>query len=138
MINIAKYDVYKVAALVVRRKKLLMVRKTKKDPFINLGGKKKKGESNLECLLREVNEELCCGVKDIKYFHSYDGKTHDGENKIRIACYLCELDGRPRINPDDAINSYAWIPANYKNYGFEIAPITKKYIIPALVKKGLL
>jgi len=136
--NIAKYEIYKVAALVVKRKKLLMVRKSKKDPFINLGGKKEKGESNLECLLREVNEELCCSAKNIRYFHTYEGLTHDGKKTVRIACYLCDLDGRPRVNPDDAINSFAWIPANYKGLGIKIAPTTEKYIIPALVKKGLL
>lgn len=138
MVNIAKYDIYKVAALVIRRKKLLMVRKTNADPFINLGGKVKKGESNLECLLREVNEELCCGVTNARYFHSYDGKTHDGENRIRIACYLCDLTGRLRINPDDAINYWKWITRDYKKEGIKLTPITEKYIIPALVKKGLL
>ncbi len=132
-------DVDKVGAFVIKDKKVLMVRKRGHDFYINLGGRREAGESDEQCLIREVKEELCCTPVNVRYLDTFEGKVHNEPTKtIRMACYLCDLQGDIRLNPEDAIEEYIWIDRDYKEKGIKIAHLTEHYIFPFLINKGFM
>lgn len=58
------------------------------------GGKCEDGESHVQCLIREVREELGCGVaigdKLLSVVHEYPGRT------IELHFFRCDLEGSPQ------------------------------------------
>jgi len=106
--------------------------------YITLGGKIEPGESDLECLKREVKEEIGCDIKNPVYFDTFAGKTYDNTKSIHMKCYFVELTGEFKINPADSIDHYRWIDKNYKSEGVLAAPLLEQQVIPALIKKELL
>ncbi len=106
--------------------------------YITLGGKIELGESDLECLKREVKEEIGCDIKNPVYFDTFAGKTYDNTKSIHMKCYFVELTGEFKINPADSIDHYRWIDKNYKSEGVLAAPLLEQQVIPALIKKELL
>jgi len=54
----------KCAAIIIREKTLLVVRKRFTNIFISPGGKIEPGETQIQCLRREVAEEI--GVENIR------------------------------------------------------------------------
>ncbi len=106
--------------------------------YISLGGKIEPGESDLECLKREVREEVGCDIKNPAYFDTFEGPNHDGTQTMKMTCYFCELEGDLKINPADKIDGYLWISRDYKNIENQIAHMLRMQILPTLIKKGLL
>ncbi len=131
-------DINKIAGLCIRDKKLLIVYKKTDKMYITLGGKIEAGETDLECLKREVREELRCGIQNPVYFETFEGRTYDNSKSIHMKCYFLELTGEPAINPADSIDHYRWIDKNYKKEGILVAPLLEQKVIPELIKKGLL
>lgn len=128
-------DINKAAALCIRDKKLLVVKKKGIDEYISLGGTIEQNEKEADTIEREVMEEIGCKAVDIRHFETYEGLTHDGKKTLRIACYLCEIVGTPTLNPADAIEAYAWVT---KEEAYKTAGMLRLDIIPGLAKRGLL
>ena len=132
------FDINKIAALCIRDKKLLVVHK-KKIGYISLGGKINQGETDLQCLEREVKEEIGCTVKNPKHFATFEGPTHDFKQTLRMVCYFCDIEGEITLNPEDTIDGYRWIgKEDLPEIENELAHMLKKNIIPELIKKELL
>lgn len=131
-------DVNKAAALCIRNGKLLVVKKKGMDELLSLGGKIEPGEKEEECIVREVKEEIGCKAKNIRHFETFEGMTHDGKRTLRLACYFCEIEGTPTINPKDQIEGYEWVDKNYSEKGIKLAGMLKLNVVPALIKKGIL
>ena len=131
-------DVNKAAALCIQDKKLLVVKKKGMEELLSLGGKIEPGETEEECIIREVKEEAGCEATHIKHFETFEGMTHDGKRTLRLACYFCELEGMLTINPEDQIEGHCWINRDYSKQGIKLAGMLELNIVPALVKKGLL
>lgn len=104
--------------------------------YIALGGKIEPGETELDCLHREVQEEIGCRVKNAKHFATFEGPNHDHTKTLRMTCYLCDLEGEPRVNPEDSIDHFTWISKDYKDK--DIAHMLRASILPELIKRGLL
>lgn len=131
-------DIYKVGALWIRDRKLLVVHKKTIDRYITLGGKIEPGETHRECLEREVREEVGCRVLRPRRYRVFESETHDGDKTIRQTCYFCTLDGKIRINPEDKIDGVLWVGRNYKKLKLDMAPQLEDHILPALIKDGYL
>lgn len=104
--------------------------------FFALGGKIKPGETELECLQREVMEEIGCEPINPKHLETFEGRNHDNTKTIKMTCYTCELKGT--ILPCSEIEETAWIDKRYKEKGIQVASILELYIIPYLIEKRLL
>ena len=104
--------------------------------FFALGGRMEAGETELQCLEREVDEEVGCTVMNPKHFATFHGMNHDNTKTLRMSCYLCELEGD--ITPQSEIAVCEWIDKDYKKKGIKVAGMLELNVIPALVKKGLL
>lgn len=129
-------DINKIAGMCIRDKKLLVVRDRGETMFFALGGKMEQAETELECLQREIMEEIGCEPINPKHMETFEGRNHDNTKSIKMICYTCELKGT--IQPCSEIEEIAWIDKEYKNKGIKIASILEIYVIPYLIKKGLL
>ncbi len=131
-------DINKIAALCIRDKKLLIVHK-KNVGYISLGGKINPGETDFQCIEREVKEEIGCTAKNPKLFATFEGPTHDFKQTLRMVCYFCDIEGEIKLNPHDNVDGYLWIGReDYKKIEKELAHMLKANIIPELIKQGLI
>jgi len=129
-------DIYKIAGIVIRNKELLVTREKGEIMFFALGGKMEQGETELECLQRELSEEINCKPINPKQFQTFEGPAHNSKQSIRISCYFCEIEGE--MKPGHEIEEIAWIDKNYKEKGIQLAHMLEAEIVPELVRKGLL
>lgn len=131
-------DITKIVPLCIRNKELLVVHKQDKNFFLSLGGKINVGESDIECLEREVKEEIGCGISNPRYFDTFEGITYDTNKSLQLRCYLVDLVGDIHLNPTDSVKGYLWVGRNYSAQGVMLASMLVSYVIPALIKKDLL
>lgn len=127
--------IYKVALAVFKDKKMLQVRTGKQDEvFYTLGGKIEGGESDIECLKREVREELCCEVdeKSLKFLHTFEDVAHGDQAVLNLRMYEGKLLGEPK--PSSEIVEIGWFDtkSNPKN----LSVIAKRTIFPWLKRYG--
>jgi len=106
-------------AVIVRGGKVLVCQRPEGGSFPGYwefpGGKREPGESVIECLRREVNEELALRVEPVHALRPID---HDyPRGRIRLHPYVCTTnDATPRLI---ACQAAEWInPADLKRYRF--------------------
>lgn len=91
--------IYKSALAVIRDRKLLLVRSYYNETaFYTLGGTIEDGESEIECLKREVKEEIATDLNEnsLSFLEEFSGPAHGKENTIvNIKLYEGELMGNP-------------------------------------------
>ncbi len=89
----------KVALAVFKNEQLLQVRTGKHKVFFTLGGKFEVGESDMDCLKREVLEEVGCKVDEasIKFLAEFEDVAHGkDEMLVNIRMYEGKLIGDPK------------------------------------------
>jgi len=112
-----------IGAVIIKHKRLLLVKE--RDVWILPGGKPNEHESHLECLTREVGEELSgTRIRVIGYYGSYLGKTPHTGDLLNAFAYIVAINGRLR-EPSAEISDARFI-RNFKNY--KISEITQKII----------
>jgi len=116
-----------------------MKAKSAKDYFYLLpGGKIEKGESDTECLLREIKEELSCAIdlSSLKFIGEYnDVAAGHPDRDVSIKLYVGNLIGSP--TPSMEIKEIHWIGKASINDP-KNSPIARNKIISDLVKKNIL
>jgi 8-oxo-dGTP diphosphatase len=127
----------KVGLLTIRDGRVLLCRKKRGTQLLILpGGKREAGESSLECLARELCEELgdvtavspeLVGV----YTHQAAGAP---EKQVRIELYRAELTGEARAQSE--IGELVWFGADDDWTG--LAPSLAEAIFPDLMARGIL
>ena len=107
--------------------------------YITLGGKINPGESDEQCLEREIKEEIGCTMKNPRHFATFEGPTHDFKQTLKMICYFCDIEGEIQLNPNDNVDGYRWISKeDCKQIENELAHMLKVNIIPELIKHKLL
>ena len=98
----------KAGALIISEKCLLIVRPHDKPFFISPGGKYEKEESAIDCLKRELKEELQINLISCKHYKTYniDKAAHDDKPLI-LNLYLVEYSGE--IAPSSEIEIVEWL-----------------------------
>lgn len=94
--------------------------------------------SDVECLRREIKEELNCDVdeKSLEYVGEYvDVSAATPERDVMIRLYKGNLIGDPK--PSSEIGALQWIGKNDID-NLKVSPIIKNKIIPDLVKREIL
>src|SRR4051794_30742142 len=86
----------KAAAIVTRERKLLMARSRGRQVLFLPGGKREPGENWVQCLARELDEELGCGLATApRELVRVEAPAHGG-GQLRMVCFEVELDAEPR------------------------------------------
>ena len=128
---------HKIAGIIIKDKKLLMVRKYNEPHFIMPGGKIKENETKEQALKRELKEELSIELKSMKKIKTWEAKHFKDKNKIvKMETYFVEILGEPKATNE--INELKWIDSSYKDKNIKLASINQDYLIPELKKLGLI
>lgn len=126
----------KLALAVFQDKKILFVR-SKKHPkvFFTLGGKIEEGESEVECLRREVMEEIGCQVDEssLKFLVEFEDVAHGKDRDLlNIRIYEGKIIGEPKASSE--IAEVGWFDTNSPKKHF--SEIAQKKILPWLKEHG--
>lgn len=126
----------KVALAVFRNKKMLMVRTARQmQVFYTLGGKLEKGESDLDCLKREVKEEIGCEIYEssIRFLTEFEDVAHGKEETLlRLKLYEGNLIGEPK--PSSEITEVGYFDT--KSDKKHLSEIAQRKIFPWLKEHG--
>lgn len=129
--------IIKKAALAVFKDKKIMFVRTKKqhDVFYTLGGKYERGEGDIECIKREVKEEIGCEMDEgsLKFLREFEDVAHGTEfARLRLRLYEGKLIGEPR--PESEIAEIGWFDTNSDPKNLSV--IARRTIFPWLKKNG--
>lgn len=126
----------KVAFIYLKDKKILSTLSKGKDKFYIPGGKRENNESDIECLVREVKEELSVDIIEstAKLYGIFEAQAHGKAEGIlvRMRCYMAEFKGELKASSE--IDRIVWLTTNNME---EISPVDK-LIFKDLKEKGLL
>lgn len=126
----------KVALLYWERGRLLCTRSQGKETYYIPGGKREAGETDVETLVRELQEELGVEVRPetARLYGVFQAQAHGKAEGVlvKMTCYTAELSGTPR--PGSEIAELAWLDSS----GLERVSPVDKLIFADLREKGLL
>ena len=126
--------IHKVIAIFVRDGKILMVRKKGKDIWTNLGGRIEPGESEEECLLREIKEEIGIDAEISGKLGDFEDRAVFDDAKVKLSAFFVEMDGEMNII-DPELEEIRFIGRIHSE---KLAPTIEKQIMPILVEKGII
>ena len=126
----------KVGLLFIRDRKVLMTRTKGHTTPLQPGGKRDGDETDLQCLSREIKEELGCelDVNSAQLFGVYYAQAWNKPDgaMIRMPMYFANLLGEPKANAE--IEEILWY--SYKNR--DTIPNAAKLIFDDLHSRGLI
>lgn len=129
----------KAALAHIKDRKLLMVRDfTRPDVYLTVGGKIEDGETDVECLHREVLEEINCELapESVKFLKEFEAPAHNKENvRVNIRLFAGELVGEP--TPSSEVVELQYFNSNIEKKHIE-GNIVGQDIIRWLVEQDLI
>lgn len=131
-------EIVKVGLAVTADNRLLLVRKKGGESYILPGGKPEFGEDDRQALLREIEEELGCGVdmSSIAFLGSFSDVAADLHNTIvTVRLYSAKLTGMPA--PQSEIEQLRWFKPDSES-DLTLAPSLQNQIVPFLCSHGCL
>lgn len=135
-------QIHKIIAIVIQNNKFLVVRKVGKEIHTNLGGRIEKGETEEECLIREIKEEMNLNSNVIRKLKDFHAKAIFDDAQVTLSAFLVELEELPeqgKINHiDPELEEYKFIDKDYKEKGIKLPPSLEEQVIPYCIEEGLL
>ena len=129
--------IHKIAAVVIKEDKFLMVRKHGKEIWTSLGGHMEAGETEQQALIREAKEEMGCQATIIRKLGDFEALATFDDATVRLSTYLVSLDG-PIVFNDPELAEYRFIGKDYSKEGIKLPESITKKVIPHCIKNGLL
>ncbi|MCX6592045.1 MAG: NUDIX domain-containing protein [Acidobacteria bacterium] len=124
----------KIGLLVQRDGRILLCRKKQGTPLLILpGGKPELNETPLQCLEREITEELGVAVKCAEPVGEYSDRAAGEDAVVQIELYMGELLGEPSAQGE--IAELMWWGPNDDEA--QLAPSLVNHILPDLRRRGL-
>ena len=116
--------------------RVLLVRKRGTSAFMQPGGKRDAGESDVAALAREIDEELGCRVTEnsarpLGVFEA--PSANEPGFRVRAAVYAVDVEGA--IAPKAEIDQIVWVdPRALPDLPF--APLTRDHVLPLARRHG--
>jgi 8-oxo-dGTP diphosphatase len=129
-------EIVKIGLAVTDDSRLLLVRKKGGESYILPGGKPELGEDDRQALVREIEEELGCGVdaSSIYFLGSFSDVAADLQDTIvTVRLYSAKLTGLP--SPQSEIEQLKWFRPDSET-DVTLAPSLQNYIVPFLCSHG--
>lgn len=121
-----------ICAAIIKNKSILLVEK--KGVWILPGGKPLESESDIECLNREIIEELSnTAIINTKFYKSFEGIAPHTKVSILAKVYFADINGLLK-KPSGEISSIAWV-SDFSKYNLSK---TAEKIIYSLKRDKLL
>jgi 8-oxo-dGTP diphosphatase len=126
----------RVAGIFIKDKKLLLVRAYNHTELWTPGGTPEKEESQVECLRRELKEEVSASLKSSQFFKEFVEDSPYLNKKVNNNIYLVELEGE--FKPSNEIEEIVWVSRkDFDSKKYKYVYIIEQEIIPELIKKNL-
>src|SRR5690349_18871062 len=111
--------IHKVAAVVIRDDKFLLVRQFGRDVWTSLGRHLEEGETEEQALLRENQEEVGQAGTIVRKLGDFRAKAANDDAEVLLSTYLVNLDGEPTIT-DPEIEEIRFIGKDYEQQGIKL------------------
>ncbi len=118
---------------------VLLVRKRGTESFMQPGGKREPGESDLASLAREIGEELGCALlpDSAQRLGTFEAPAaNEPGRSVRATVYAARIAGQVRCQAE--IAEHIWIDPREPG-GTRLAPLTRDVVLPlaASLNEGL-
>ncbi|MEU4228869.1 NUDIX domain-containing protein [Nonomuraea sp. NPDC026600] len=101
----------KIAWIHLEDGKILSTRSRGKDVYYIPGGKREPGETDLDTLIREIDEELAVAIipASATHFGTFQAQAHGHANgvAVQMTCYTADHRGTP--TPSSEIEELGWL-----------------------------
>ncbi len=124
----------KIAGIILKDDKILAVRKKSTDIYIMPGGGPEGNETHEETLKRELKEELCVELKNLKLFDTFVEPAIFEPGNIVAHIYYADIEGKP--SPNSEIEEIKWLDSNYQD--LKTGSVLGERVMPRLIKSGLI
>jgi 8-oxo-dGTP diphosphatase len=112
----------KVAWIRIENGAILSSRSRGRDVYYLPGGKREAGESDLDTLVREIQEELSVTIKpeSVEPVGRFEAQAHGHPTGtiVRMACYAADYEGI--LRPDNEVEEMAWLVYEDR---FRVSPV---------------
>ncbi|MFC6098749.1 NUDIX hydrolase [Olivibacter domesticus] len=126
----------KLAFIEIQNNKILSTRSRGKDVYYIPGGKREKGETDLQALMREIEEELTIILdpSSLSFYGEFmaQAHSHPAGVMVNMRCYTASYEGT--IHPAAEIEEVAWLTYNDRDRVSEVDTL----IFDDLKSRGLL
>jgi 8-oxo-dGTP pyrophosphatase MutT (NUDIX family) len=116
-------------------KKIIMAKGDSKEVYFFVGGGLETGENDIDCLIREVKEEINCEIdKDsIEFLAEFEDIAHGRENTfVQLPFYTATLIGTP--TPSNEVDEISYLDTSVDPKHLSAIAINKVY--PWLKENG--
>lgn len=132
-------DIYKAAGIIISDRRLLVTKSYNKDSYVSPGGKLEIGESPVQALIRELNEELHLRVsaEDLKPFGSFSAPAAGQEYRLVHMDVFIVSSWTGDIQPGREIEQLMWLSSRIPA-GLKVGSIFEHEVIPRLKSLNLI
>ena len=127
----------KLALILVRGRQQLVARSKGKNVFYTPGGKRERGESDIQALTRECKEELTIDLKPetIEKYGVFQAQAFGKApgTMVRMTCYTADYEGT--LTANEEVEELAWIQSNFPS---DKLTVTGLMILDDLKNKDLI
>lgn len=133
------YDIEKAAGLIIENREVVLTRSKGKDVFVPPGGKLEGSESQVQALIRELEEELGIVVTeaDLEFIGNYYAEAAGGSGKsLKMGAWLVKR-YVGAISPQSEIEEIVRVSSDLPE-GMEVGSIFEHNIVPYLKNSDLI
>lgn len=133
--SVAASTSIRIAAAIIADEagRILLVRKRNTLFFMQPGGKLHYGETALETLARELNEELGCTLFKAELLGTFSAPAANEPLRI-VEAELFRAEIKGHIQPGAEIEEMAWVEPS-RSGDLPLAPLTRDHVLPLVIAR---
>ena len=125
----------RVAAIIIKNKKILLVRDSRADFFSMPGGTPENNENHIAALTREIKEEIGVTMKEISYYFSFNLINQTYKVPQTDHAYIVSIDDEPVSSSE--ITELGWFSKeDIINKNIKVPPAFFNKLFPKLVEEN--